>query len=286
MPAKNKSSRAKSGSRKTVTKKKSPRTLKKATKKAAAPKKAAKKKAAKAPSAGSSSSKKAAAPRKTAAAKKPAAKKKPAVAKPVAAKQARATKPAATTPRKSKRNQTGLLPFAEGALRTVAEIMTTPVVTCTPQATLAEAAFLMWRHDCGVLPVVSAEDTLEGMVTDRDLCMSAAIEGSSMHELGVAAAMTAVVSTCHPMDRLTVVHERLRQHQVHRLPVVDDEGQVLGLVTLADLATAAVAHGKPAGLRDVAQTLGRVRTPRDGLDPEAAMGGGDLEVEVDAEAAG
>ncbi len=167
---------------------------------------------------------------------------------------------------------TGTAASAVGALRTVADIMSTPAVTCTPQATLAEAAFLMWRHDCGVLPVVSAEDTLEGMVTDRDVCMSAAIEGGSMHELGVAAAMTAVVATCHPGERLGLVHERLRRHQLHRLPVIDDEGQVLGLVTLADLARAAMAHGKPAGLRDVAQTLGHVRTPREGLDPAAAMG--------------
>ena len=122
---------------------------------------------------------------------------------------------------------------------TVSELMTTPVCTCRNEDTLRVAAERMWDGDIGVVPVVNDEGRLTGILTDRDICMAAYLRGQTLEECRVDAVMRTDVAACHPDNSLEDVQEIMRTLQVRRLPVVDDEGRPVGMVSLNDLALAA-----------------------------------------------
>jgi CBS domain-containing protein len=120
----------------------------------------------------------------------------------------------------------------------VKKIMTTQVTSCRPDDALDRVAQLMWNHDCGCLPVCVADgaNRVAGVITDRDICMSALFEGKPLRELRVAEAMSRQLYSCRPADSLEDAERTMREAQVRRLPVVDEQGSLVGMVTLADLA--------------------------------------------------
>ena len=120
----------------------------------------------------------------------------------------------------------------------ITRLMTTKVESCRPDESLSQAAERMWTHDCGCLPVLDPDGTgrVIGMVTDRDICMSAMFQGRPLHDLCVADAMSKDVRTCRPTDSVHVAERIMQESQIRRLPVVDDDGCLIGLLTLADLA--------------------------------------------------
>jgi CBS domain-containing protein len=138
----------------------------------------------------------------------------------------------------------------------VRDVMTSPVVCCGPSDSLDTAARLMWDHDCGIVPVVNVQRRLIGVVTDRDACMAAYTQGKRLCHLPVSTAMAYRVHTCEPNDSLESAQRKMREHQVRRLPVVDDRGFLLGMVSLADLASRSAPDG------DTLETLRAVSTPR------------------------
>jgi CBS domain-containing protein len=149
----------------------------------------------------------------------------------------------------------------------VKDIMTKQVTSCGPDDTLDRAAQLMWDRDCGLLPVCASDgiNRLVGVITDRDICMSALFEGKSLSELRVADAMARQVQVCRPGDSFADAEESLRTGQLRRLPVVDDEGALIGIITLADLAREATRERK-ARVKDITEaevgdTLARVCQP-------------------------
>jgi CBS domain-containing protein len=118
------------------------------------------------------------------------------------------------------------------------DLMTTPVHTCRPDETLAQAAERMWAKDCGCLPVIEADGAgqVVGMITDRDICMSALFQGRPLHEVTVSDAMSKNLKTCRSSDSLATVECVMQEAQIRRLPVVADNGSLVGLLTLGDLA--------------------------------------------------
>jgi CBS-domain-containing membrane protein len=120
----------------------------------------------------------------------------------------------------------------------VEHLMSKQVVSCTPEDSLARAAQLMWDHDCGCLPVCLADDThrVTGVITDRDICMHALFEGRPLAEMRVADAMSRQLYTCKPSDSLADVERIMCEAKIRRLPVVNAEGSLVGMITLADLA--------------------------------------------------
>jgi CBS-domain-containing membrane protein len=149
----------------------------------------------------------------------------------------------------------------------VDEIMTKQVSCCRPDSTLAEAAQLMWDNDCGCLPVCRGHDgnRVVGIITDRDICMSALFTGRPLYELRVFDAMSRQVQTCRPGDSLTDVERIMRTARVRRLPVVDEQGLLVGMISLADLAreAARLSHLEAPDLTetDVGETLAAICQP-------------------------
>ncbi|HEY4106197.1 MAG TPA: CBS domain-containing protein [Polyangiaceae bacterium] len=116
------------------------------------------------------------------------------------------------------------------------EIMTRNVRGISPDETLGTAAQIMWENDCGVVPVVEADGRLVGVVTDRDICMAAHLQGAPLHDSRVSSAMARDVKTCSPRDTPATVQAIMSQNKIRRVPVVDDAGRLVGIVTLGDLA--------------------------------------------------
>ncbi len=121
----------------------------------------------------------------------------------------------------------------------VEQLMTRNVRTCRASDRLNRPAQIMWEHDCGVVPVLADGNgtaRVVGMLTDRDICMAAYTQGRALEEIAVASAMSRQVLSCRPTDSLAVALRVMESNQVHRLPVVDPEDRIVGILSLADVA--------------------------------------------------
>ncbi len=116
----------------------------------------------------------------------------------------------------------------------VQEVMTSDVQSCGPDTNLASAAKLMWDADCGVLPVVNGSGQVLSMITDRDICMACATKNKAPSELTVFDAVSGKTYRCKMSDDVQTVMDIMKREQVRRLPVVDEEGVLQGMVSMYD----------------------------------------------------
>jgi len=139
----------------------------------------------------------------------------------------------------------------------VRDLMSGDVRTCTPQDSLQRAAEIMWSQDCGVVPVIDGERRVVGMVTDRDVCMHALMSGRPLRDCLVADAMSDDVCACGASDSLAHAQALMRGRRVRRLPVVGDDRQLVGILSLNDLAIRTGHAGRDNGVAPeaVAATL-------------------------------
>jgi CBS domain-containing protein len=117
----------------------------------------------------------------------------------------------------------------------VKDVMTTAPICCSPDETIEHVAELMREHDCGVIPLCDANG-LAGIVTDRDVVCRAVAGGRIAAARSVREIMTAPVYTVHQDADVQAAIDTMETKQVRRLPVVDDEGRVAGIVAPSDLA--------------------------------------------------
>jgi CBS domain-containing protein len=145
--------------------------------------------------------------------------------------------------------------------------MTTGVDTCRPYDSVSEAARIMWEQDCGAVPVVDGDGVALAMLTDRDVCMAAFTQGRPLTEIRVSSAMSQTLWSCRPEDDLLQAEAKMRSHRVRRLPVVDSERRLVGILSLSDLAREALvevrakAKRKAVKFADVGETLSAISTP-------------------------
>lgn len=127
----------------------------------------------------------------------------------------------------------------------VKEIMTQAAVCCGPETNLGRAVELLWERNVGMLPVVSNDGKLIGIVTDRDLCIAMGTRNRLPGDLTVGEVAVRKVFTCKPDDD---VHEALgimSTKQIRRLPVVNNDGVPQGILSMDDL----VVHSEVGKLR-------------------------------------
>ncbi|HBZ69648.1 MAG TPA: hypothetical protein DEP35_07945 [Deltaproteobacteria bacterium] len=146
----------------------------------------------------------------------------------------------------------------------VEQLMTKDVRACRPSHTLNCAAQILWEYDCGIVPVVDEEglEKVIGTLTDRDICMAAYTQGRRLSEIQVGSAMARTIHSCTPSATLEDAMQKMREAQVRRLPVVDQAGHLLGMISLADIAHEAKVHGGPSALAAVGETLATITGPR------------------------
>jgi CBS domain-containing protein len=117
----------------------------------------------------------------------------------------------------------------------VADVMVRDVVTIQPSASLVEAAKRMEEANVGVLPVVE-DGELRGVITDRDLVVRAIARNADPASTPVAACATSDTVWAQPDWDIEQAMDTMARQQVGRLPVVEDGGRVVGIVTLSSLA--------------------------------------------------
>ena len=115
------------------------------------------------------------------------------------------------------------------------DVMTASPQVVTADASVQEAAQLMKSQDTGVLPVVESHGTrrVVGVITDRDIAIRVVAEGRS--SATVRDAMSTGVRTCKQDDDLEDVMKLMASEQVRRVPIVDDRGELVGIVSQADI---------------------------------------------------
>ncbi|HEY6867078.1 MAG TPA: CBS domain-containing protein [Candidatus Eisenbacteria bacterium] len=113
--------------------------------------------------------------------------------------------------------------------------MSKNVEHCTRSSDLAAAAMIMWRNDCGVVPVLDDERRVVGVVTDRDICMAVATRHRRPEDIRVAELATDRLHAVTPDSDLREALELMKARQVRRLPVTDARGALRGMLSLSDI---------------------------------------------------
>ena len=120
---------------------------------------------------------------------------------------------------------------------TVRDLKTSNVKTVSPDTDLAVVARLMWEGDCGAVPVVTDDRKVIGMITDRDICIASATRARPPAEIRAGEVITNHgVHAVKPDDDVRVAMRTMRKHKVRRLPVVDRDQRLAGIVSINDLA--------------------------------------------------
>ncbi|HEV2103572.1 MAG TPA: CBS domain-containing protein [Candidatus Acidoferrum sp.] len=107
---------------------------------------------------------------------------------------------------------------------------------CIPlEANLGMATELMWRGNCGFLPVVDAQKKVCGVITDRDICVALGTRNQTAGQVLVEEVVQRKVYACNPEDDIHVALQTMREGHVRRLPVVDFSGNPAGVISMDDL---------------------------------------------------
>jgi len=115
----------------------------------------------------------------------------------------------------------------------------------------------MWDHDCGFVPVVDENGAVVGAITDRDICIATGTRGLPPQRIAPSQAMSSPVHGSAPDDTLTTALATMKQFKVRRLPVIDDNGLLKGVVSMNDIILA-TEHGKGAALKEIVSTMAAI----------------------------
>jgi len=147
------------------------------------------------------------------------------------------------------------------------EVMTRAVKSCSAADSLDAAAQIMWDNDCGCVPVVDDDRRVVGIITDRDICMAAHLQGVALKDSQAASAMSKEVFTCDADAGISSAEAIMRERRVRRLPVVNGDNRLIGVVSLNDIAREGRREAARRTVRqvmdaDIASVLGAVCQPR------------------------
>lgn len=153
----------------------------------------------------------------------------------------------------------------------VQDVMMRTPAYCSPETNLGSAVQLLWERDCGFLPIVDAKRKLIGVVTDRDLCVALGTRCQAAGRITVGEVATGKVYSCNEKDDIHAALETMAKRRVRRLPVVNGEGVLQGILSMDNvvLHTESSGFGHKAELsnEDVVNTLRQIYGP---LVPQVA----------------
>jgi CBS-domain-containing membrane protein len=174
----------------------------------------------------------------------------------------------------SSRERPGRNEERSGGKMRVKDVMSSNVSGIRSSQSLSAAAKIMWDCDCGALPVIDEASRVLGMITDRDICMSCWTQDRPPSAILVSESMSRALFSCSAEDTLAATEEIMRSRQVRRLPVLDTQGRLAGIISLADLVRE--AQRERGGRRqdvvseEVASTLASICQPRKRAAPATA----------------
>jgi CBS domain-containing protein len=132
-------------------------------------------------------------------------------------------------------------------MTTCNDVMTSWPTCCVPEDVAAKAAQLMHSQNIGSIPVIDGIRTrkLIGTVTDRDLALRVVANGLDGNAVQVRAVMSDDIATCRASDDVQVALDIMAQHQLRRIPVLDDEQKIVGIIAQTDVITRVNQSTKP-----------------------------------------
>ncbi|HEX7084327.1 MAG TPA: CBS domain-containing protein [Gaiellaceae bacterium] len=136
--------------------------------------------------------------------------------------------------------------------RTIREVMTENPRSVAPDDTVVEAARVMRDEDAGVVPITD-RDRLVGVVTDRDIAIRVVADGQDPRDTRVTEVASRQLVTIDPEQDLDEALRLMSRHQVRRLPVVEEDGRLVGIVAQADVARHADAARTGETVEDISQ---------------------------------
>ena len=148
-------------------------------------------------------------------------------------------------------------------------MMGTPI-HCSPETNLGSAIELLWERNCGILPIVDAKKKVIGIVTDRDLCVALGTRNRLPGEITVGEVANGKVYSCRGQDDIHTALQTMANRRVRRLPVVNQEGVLEGILSMDNIVlhTESSGWGHRAELsnEEVVETLRQIYGP---LVPQA-----------------
>ena len=147
----------------------------------------------------------------------------------------------------------------------VGNLMNPNVETVRAGDDLAQAAMVMWRKDCGFAPVVD-DGRVVGVITDRDICMASATKHEAPEAIAVRDTMASQVFTCRVDDEIESALGLMKERQVHRLPVLDGDDRLAGVISFSDVVRQATQDGRirSIGDHDLVTAYKTIKAPRIG----------------------
>jgi CBS domain-containing protein len=145
-------------------------------------------------------------------------------------------------------------------MKKCSEVMTKNPFCCLPNDSVEKAALMMKKENIGSIPVIETEHTkkLVGIVTDRDLALKIIAEGLDAKSTKVNDVMTHKVVTCLADDDLQKALDAMADHKLRRLPIVDTDNKIVGIIAQADVATRVDQPDKTAEMvKEISQVNGK-----------------------------
>ena len=131
------------------------------------------------------------------------------------------------------------------------ECMCNDVCCVKPNATVYDVAKLMNDNHIGCVPVCNNENSVCGIVTDRDIILRSIVNNKNVKETPISEIMSCNVCTCNENDEINTVEDKMSKNQIRRIPVCDSQNKIVGILTLGDLAN----NSKEVGEKNVCTTL-------------------------------
>jgi len=116
------------------------------------------------------------------------------------------------------------------------DIMTKYLKMIHPDSTVKDAVQIMKDLNCGVVPVVGTNNEIMGIVTDRDITIYTVLNNKDPEKTKVSEFMSKPVITCKADDDIDLAIEKMKNNKIRRIPIVDDNNRVIGIISLGDVA--------------------------------------------------
>ncbi|MEZ5988412.1 MAG: CBS domain-containing protein [Planctomycetota bacterium] len=144
----------------------------------------------------------------------------------------------------------------------VSEVMIHDVHHCRAVDPMTRPAQIMWERDCGCVPVTDDGGEVVGMITDRDLAMAAYTSGKPLGSLKVGDAMAPDPVACSSEEGVEEALQQMSEAQVRRLPVVDGDRHLVGIVSMTDLIQKAKGTKTSPWTRNLVESMAHITMPR------------------------
>jgi CBS domain-containing protein len=159
----------------------------------------------------------------------------------------------------------------------VKDLMTTSVACVRKSDPLSTAAQIMWNCDCGAVPVKEDDsERVVGMITDRDICIATWSRDCGPSAIRVSEAASRELYACRPEDSIASAQKLMSTQQIRRVPVLDDDGLLVGILSIADIVTepnkeSVRSTASELGPVEIASTLRTICQPRSNAQSDSAF---------------